>query len=60
MMGVAVNVKEFPEQFGFAPAVNTIDTDGTTVGFTVIAIEFELAVVGLAHVAVDVIVHVTV
>ena len=42
------------------PDVKAIETAGVRVGFTVIAIEFELAVVGLAHVAVDVIVHVTV
>ena len=59
MVGVAVNVNEFPEQFGFVPDVNAIETVGVTVVLTVIDILFEFAVVGLAHVAVDVIVHVT-
>ena len=59
MVGVAVNVNELPEQFGLVPDVKAIETAGVRVGFTVTTILFEAAVVGLAHVAVDVIVHVT-
>ena len=59
MVGVAVNVADAPAHSGFVPVVNAIDADGVTVGFTVIVIEFEFAVVGLAHAAFDVITQVT-
>ncbi len=48
-----------PAHIGLVPLVTAIDTDGVSIGFTTILILFELAVVGLAHVAVDVMIHVT-
>jgi hypothetical protein len=42
------------------PAVNAIATEGTTIGFTVIVIPAEVAVVGLTQVALEVKMHVTI
>jgi hypothetical protein len=55
---VAVNVTLVPEQIVF-PGLATILTDGTTAGFTVIAIPLDVAVAGLAHASDDVITTVT-
>jgi len=51
-VGVAVNVTDVPAQTFVADAA--IDTEGTTVGFTVIVILALFAVVGLAQVAFEV------
>ncbi len=48
-----------PAHIGLLPLVTAIETDGVSIGFTTIVILFELAVVGLAHVAVDVMIHAT-
>ena len=58
MVGVAVNVSGIPAQIVVADTL--IDTVGVTVGSTVTVIALELAVVGEAQVAVDVITHDTV
>ena len=58
MVGVAVNVTEVPAHI--APDGNEeIITAGVTVGVTVIVIMLDVAVTGLAHVALDVITQVT-
>lgn len=49
MVGVAVNVSEFPVQVGFVPVVTAMLTEGVTVGFTTIVIALELAVVAVTH-----------
>jgi hypothetical protein len=54
-----VNVAEAPAHSGFVPVVSAIDTEGVTVELTVIVIEFELTLAGLAHVAFEVIVQLT-
>lgn len=59
-VGVAVNVTDEPAHIGLLPAVIAIDTEGTTTGFTVIVMLFDVAVVGEAHVALDVRTHVTI
>jgi hypothetical protein len=59
LVGVAVNVSELPLQLGLEPAVCAIDTAGVTLVVTDIKIEFDVAVVGLAQAALDVITHVT-
>ena len=51
MVGVAVKVTEVPEQIVVAAA--EILTEGITVGSTVIVTKFDIAVIGLAHVALD-------
>jgi hypothetical protein len=60
LVGVAVKVAEAPAHIGLDPAVSAIATEGTTMGFTVIVIPALVAVVGLAHVALDVSMHVTI
>lgn len=57
MVGVAVNVTLVPEQILVAVALTA--TDGVTLVFTIIVTGVEVAVVGVAHVAVDVITQVT-
>jgi hypothetical protein len=60
LIGVAVNVALAPSHCGFVPAVNAMETEGVTVGLTVIVIPEEVAVVGLAQAWFDVITQVTV
>ena len=57
MVGVAVKVTLVPEQMVVADAAAA--TEGVTVVFTVIATGVEVAVVGDAQVAVDVMMQVT-
>ena len=57
MVGVAVKVTLVPEQMVVADAATA--TEGVTVVFTVIATGVEVAVVGDAQVAVDVMMQVT-
>lgn len=57
LSAVALNVTEVPGQIVVPEA--PIITDGVTGWFTVIIIGLEVAVVGEAQVAVDVIMHVT-
>lgn len=57
MVGVAVNVTELLAHTVVVGVL--ILTDGVTVGFTVMVIEFEVAVVGDAQVALEVITQVT-
>ncbi|KAF5032322.1 hypothetical protein DSECCO2_618490 [anaerobic digester metagenome] len=57
MVGVAVNVTLVPEQMLVAEALTA--TEGVTVVLTVIVTGVEVAVVGVAHVAVDVMTQVT-
>jgi hypothetical protein len=59
-VGVAVNVADAPAHSGFVPVVNAIVKEGVTDAFTVIVIEFEFAVTGLAHAAFEVSVQVTI
>jgi hypothetical protein len=59
LVGVAVKVIEAPEQVGLLPDVTAIATEGTRVEFTDIVIGELVAVVGLAQVAVEVIIQVT-
>jgi len=60
LVGVAVKVAEDPAHIGLLPEVKAIATEGTSTGFTVIVILALVAVVGLAHDALEVIMHVTV
>jgi hypothetical protein len=60
LVGEAVKVIEEPAQVGLEPAVIAIDTDGTTTGFTVMVIPALVAVVGLAQVALEVSIQVTI
>lgn len=60
MVGVAVNVAEDPAHIGFVPVVSAIATEGASKVFTVIVIPALFAVVGLAQVAFDVRIHVTI
>lgn len=60
MVGVAVKVTDAPAQDGLLPDVTAIDTAGTTTGFTVIVMLFDVAVVGDAHAAFDVSTQVTI
>lgn len=60
MVGVAVKVAEDPAHIGLLPEVNAIATEGTRTGFTVMVMPVLVAVVGLAHDALEVIMHVTV
>ena len=57
MVGVAVNVTLVPEQILVAVALTA--TEGVTVVLTVIVTGVEVAVVGVAQVAVEVITQVT-
>jgi hypothetical protein len=57
---VAVKVIEAPEQVGLLPAVTAIETAGTNVAFTVMVMPALVAVVGLAQLALDVSMHVTI
>jgi len=57
LVGVAVNVTLVPEQMLVAEALTA--TDGVTEVLTVIVTGVEVAVVGVAQVAVDVITQVT-
>ena len=57
MVGVAVNVTLVPEQMLVAVALTA--TDGVTLVLTVIVTGVEVAVVGVAQVAVEVITQVT-
>ena len=57
MVGVAVNVTLVPEQMLVAEALTA--TDGVTEVLTVIVTGVEVAVVGVAQAAVDVITQVT-
>ena len=54
-----MNVNELFAQVGFEPLVSAMLTDGVTVGFTVMVIVFDVAVVGDAQVALEVMTHVT-
>lgn len=56
MTGVGVNVTEVPLQMVVAPAAML--TEGTTTELTVIVMAFDVAVAGVAQVAVDVITQV--
>ena len=55
-MGAGVKVTDVPAQMVVALA--EMETAGVTTGFTIIVTEFEVAVVGEAQVAVDVITQV--
>jgi hypothetical protein len=57
-MAVAVNVIEPPAHSGFVPDVIAIVTDGVSTGFTVIAIELDVAIAELTQLAFEVITHV--
>ena len=59
MVGDAVKVIALPAQLGILPSGAAMDTAGTTTPFTVMVMEFELAVVGLAHDALEVMVQLT-
>ena len=59
MVGDAVKVIALPAQLGILPSGAAMDTEGTTVLFTVMVMELEFAVVGLAHEALEVIVQLT-
>ena len=54
-----MNVTEAPTQLGLDPEVTAIATEGTNDVFTVIVIEFDVTVAGIAHKAFDVNAHVT-
>ena len=56
LVGVAVNVTEVPAQIVVNEAAT--ETDGVTTGFTVMVIALDVAVVGEAQEAVEVITHV--
>lgn len=56
MVGVAVNVTLVPAQMVFDPAIETLTG---RLGFTVIVIAFEVAGLGVAQVALEVITQVT-
>jgi hypothetical protein len=56
---VAVNVKALPAQPGLNPEVNAMAMDGVTLAVMLIVIALDVAVVGLAHAAFDVITQVT-
>ncbi len=60
LIGVAVKVVDEPEHIGLLPLVIAIETEGVSTGFTTTFNEFEVAVVGVAQVAVDVIIQLTV
>ncbi len=60
LIGVAVKVVDEPAHIGFVPLVKAIETEGIRTRFTTTFIEFEVAVVGMAQVAVDVIIQLTV
>jgi len=55
LVGTAVKVTCEPEQVGLLST--EIETDGVTVGVTLIVIVFELAVAGLAQLALEVSTH---
>ena len=59
LVGVAVNVNALPAQDGLVPVVSAIETEGTTLAVMLIVIAFDVAVVGLAQGALDVITQVT-
>ena len=59
LVGTAVKVTLAPAQM-VLPGFAEIETDGTTTGFTVMVMLLEVAVVGLAHVALLVKTHVTI
>jgi hypothetical protein len=54
LTGDAEKVIDEPAHIGFEPEVIEVDIEGVTIGLTVIVIEFELTVAGLAHDAFDV------
>jgi len=56
LVGVAVKLTLVPEQMLVADAETA--TEGVTTGFTTIVIPVDVAVVGVAHAAVEVITHV--
>jgi hypothetical protein len=58
LVGAAVYVIELPAHSGFVPDVIAIVTDGVKIGFTVIAIELDVAVAGLTQLAFEVSIHV--
>ena len=58
-VGLAVKVSAVPEQDGFAPEVSAMDTDGVTVGLTVILILLEVAGLPITPERLDVITQVT-
>jgi hypothetical protein len=55
-----VKVNELPEHDGFDPVVKAMATDGVTLVVILMVIVFEVAVVALTHVALDVITQVTI
>ena len=57
MVGVAVNVTLVPAQMVVAEAETA--TEGVTTGLTVMVMPVDVAVVGEAHEAVEVMIHVT-
>ena len=57
---MAVNVTEEPAHVGLVPDVIAIVTDGVTLGFTVIVIVLDVTVAGLAQVAFEVILQLTI
>jgi hypothetical protein len=59
LVGVAVNVTFAPAHDGFDPPVIATDTAGTSVVFTIMVMELEVAVAGLTHGAFEVMMHVT-
>ena len=54
-----MKVTDVPAQAGLVPSVIAMEMDGESVGFTVMVIEFELAVAGLAQDELDVITQLT-
>ena len=59
MVGVAVKVAFEPAHIGLVPVVKAMETDGTTTGFTVMLIAVDVAVVGVAQLALEVMMQVT-
>ena len=58
LVGVAVNVTDVPAQM-VLPGFAAIDTEGVSIGLTVIVMPLLVAVAGVAHVALLVNTHVT-
>ena len=60
MVAVAVNVAEAPAHSGFVPDVNAMATAGVRLALITMVIPLDVAVVGLAHVKLEVITQVTI
>jgi hypothetical protein len=57
LVGVAVNVTDWPEHVVVLPDVTTIETAGVTVAVTATVTVLDVAVVGLAHDELEVIIQ---